>query len=531
MKLNRSKSRIFQALGSLRGLFVVLLLVGIFIFPPLIALALKAISGTGINAVKVDNLLRLLADTLIVASGATLFALVLGLPSAFLTTRTNLPGRSIWRTLLPLPLVIPPYIGALTVIDFLGPMGTLNKFLSQLTGEPVRLFNIYSLGGGIFVLGLFTYPYVYLTVSSALEKMNPSLEEAVHTLGLSGKHVFFKLTLPLILPAILSGSLLVFLYAFADFGAVSMLRIETFTRAIFFQLNTQFNLGAAALLSSVLILVTILILVVQNRLLGKAGYIQTTGRTRQAELLDLGKWRWCALAFLLSVILISLVAPIWILLNEIGSFETFLKLATRQGNYIWNSLWTATGAATIGTALALVITMISSKKRFGGLVWGIAQLGYAIPGTVLAVGMVIFYNTYLPMLYRTGLILIIAYLSRFLTQALQSIGSAYLQVSPSLIEAARTLGQGPIRAAYKILLPILRPGLISGWLLIFISSLKELAATLILRPAGFDTLPVRIFIQSQETSKMTEPAVLAILLMLLAGIPSFLLNRLEKRVK
>src|SRR5205807_44575 len=196
--------------------------------------------------------------------------------------RTDLPFRTLCRWLAVIPLAIPSYIGAMSYIALLGPVGSVNTWLSTLIGAPQQWANIYGFWGGVFVLGLFTYPFIFLLVSAVLEATNPSVEETARSLGESPLGVFRRVTLPMLRPSILAGGLLAFLYALSDFGSPSLLRVQVFTTAIYHQLNTRFDQAAAALLSFVLVLITIAVLVGQQILLQKRSYVTITGTARLA---------------------------------------------------------------------------------------------------------------------------------------------------------------------------------------------------------------------------------------------------------
>src|SRR2546422_6080399 len=219
------------------GPFVRLAVVGLLVLPPLLYLAAAALKAGELGAVTIGSLVGLAAMTLSLATLATIWAMLLALPLAWLVMRTDLPFRNLCRWLAVIPLAIPSYIGAMSYIALLGPVGSVNTWLSSLIGVPQQWVNIYGFWGGVFVLGLFTYPYIFLLVSAALEATNPSIEETARSLGESPLGVFHRVTLPMLRPSILAGGLLAFLYALSDFGSPSLLRVQVFTTAIYHQLN------------------------------------------------------------------------------------------------------------------------------------------------------------------------------------------------------------------------------------------------------------------------------------------------------
>src|SRR5574337_2079536 len=237
-----------------------------------------------------SSLLSLIARTTLLATLATLWAMILGLPPAWILTRTDLPGRRILRTVGVLPLAIPPYIGAFTYITLLGPVGWVNTTYRAM-GSSGSIVNIYGLWGGVLVLGLFTYPYILLIAGSALKGSDPALEEAARAAGLGPVGIFLRVTFPLLRPSLLAGALLVFLYALSDFGAVSLLRVNTFTTEIFHQLNTRFDQQNAAVLSAILVLLTAVVLMAQRNSLGRRGFVQRRSGARPATIYPLGRWK------------------------------------------------------------------------------------------------------------------------------------------------------------------------------------------------------------------------------------------------
>jgi iron(III) transport system permease protein len=496
---------------------------------PLVNLLISAVAG-GLKAFSIvmnSSMLSLIAQTLLLAGLATLWAMVLGLPPAWILTRTDLPGRRILQAVGVLPLAIPPYIGAFTYITLLGPVGWINTAYQTMGGSG-PIVNIYGLWGGALVLGLFTYPYILLMVSSALKGSDPALEEAARAAGLGPVGIFCRVTFPLLRPSLLAGALLVFLYALSDFGAVSLLRVNTFTTEIFHQLNTRFDQQNAAVLSAILVLLTAVVLMAQRKSLGRRSFVQRRGGTRPATIYPLGRWKVPALCCSYLVLGGSVFLPVALLLYQIGSPMSLLHTLFAGYHYLWNSLWTAAVAATAASGLGLFAAYLSQRRKgpVGLLLTSATQLGYAIPGTVLGLSLILLYNTYLPWVYGTATMVILGYLLRFLPQAVQGSAAALAQVNPNLEEAARSLGRSTWQALREVTVPLIRPGVAAGWMLVFISSMKELAATLLLRPAGFDTLPVRIWIASIEVD-YAGAAATSLILIAITALPLFLISRLD----
>ena len=512
------------------GTIALLAGVGLLILPPLLYLASSAMQAGTLGALSIRSLAGLALTTLALAGLATMWAMALALPLAWLVVRTDMPFRNACRWLAVIPLAIPSYIGAMAYIAFLGPVGSVNTWLSSLTGSHQQWLNIYGFWGGVFVLGLFTYPYIFLLVSAALEATNPSVEETARSLGESPLGVLRRVTLPMLRPSILAGGLLAFLYALSDFGSLSLLRVQVFTTAIYHQLNTRFDQAAAAMLSFVLVLITLAVLLSQRALMSRRSYVTITGTARVARPLPLGRWRWPAAALAGGILSLSVFIPLGVLLAQTGSLEQFTDVLREQWAFIRNSLALAGAAATLAMIIGFLIAFSAKRAKgpVGAAISGTIQIGYAIPGTVLGLSLILLYNTYLPWLYGTVGILVLAYLIRFLTQSVQGIDAALAGINPHLEEAARSLAASPATVLRRILAPLVRPTLFAVWTLVFISAMKELDATLLLRPAGFDTLPVRVYIHTVE-AEYAKAGALALLLIAFTALPWLVVMRLREK--
>ena len=512
------------------GTVALLGVVGLLILSPLIYLASSAIRAGTLGAISIGSLAGLALTTLSLAALATLWAMALALPLAWLVVRTDMPFRSACRWLAVVPLAIPSYIGAMAYIALLGPVGSVNTWLAALTGSPQRWMNIYGFWGGVFVLGLFTYPYIFLLAGAALEATNPSVEETARSLGESPLGVLRRVTLPILRPSILAGGLLAFLYALSDFGSLSLLRVQVFTTAIYHQLNTRFDQAAAALLSFMLVLITLTVLVSQRVLLSRRSYVTITGTARIAHPIRLGRWRWPAAALAGGVLSLSVFVPLGVLLAQTGSLEQFTDVLREQWGFIRNSLAVAGAAATAAMIIGFFVAFSArrAKGTAGAAISGTIQAGYAIPGTVLGLSLILLYNTYLPWLYGTVGVLVLAYLIRFLTQSVQGIDAALAGINPHLEEAARSLAASPGTVLRRILAPLVRPTLFVVWTLVFIAAMKELDATLLLRPAGFDTLPVRVYIHTVE-AEYAKAGALALILIAFTALPWLVVTRLRDK--
>lgn len=442
---------------------------------------------------------ELLWNTVSLTVMVTLCAVLIGVSLAWIVNRTDLPLRKAWTWILALPLVIPPYVGAVAYIIIFGPRGWVRTFwenTSWLGGT--YLLNMYSFWGVFFVLTMFTYPYVYLIASAALRKMNRNFEEVARSQGMNARQIFWKVNLPFLRPAIGAGAILIALYVLSDFGAIAMLRFTTFTAAIYYQMGSYDNLSATVL-SVVLIVLTLVFLWAEGKTRRRQNYYQTTNTFNEPDILPLGKWKPLATGFVLLVFFLSVLLPIIVLVywSIIGMSEGALD--TKFWKYAWNSIQVSGLAAIISMLLALPIIYL--KSRYPSFVSnGIEKLsysGYSLPGVIVALGIIFMFNQ--TPIYNTFYLVAIAFVIRFLPQAMQSGEASLSLISPRIDEAARSLGHPPWKVMFKVIIPSILPGILAGGALVFVSSIKELPATLLLRPPGFDTLAVRIWVETSES--------------------------------
>ncbi|OGO33269.1 MAG: hypothetical protein A2Z16_17665 [Chloroflexi bacterium RBG_16_54_18] len=513
-------------------------LVGLFAAIPLAYIIVRAL---GAEAEAWNRLLQvrmwiLLRNTLLLAVTVTMGSTVIGVGTAWLTERSDLPGRKIFRWLLAMPLAIPAYIGGIVHLTLMRPRGGLfPKLLEDLTGISMPGFNPLGLWGATFILVLFSYPYIYLLSAAAFRSLNASIEEASRTMGRSTRQTFWQVVLPTLRPGIAAGMLLVALDVLAEYGTVALLRYETFTSAIFVQLAGRFDRSAASILSGVLVVLAMLILWAELRVQGQRRYTQMESQWRPAAAVSLGKWKYPALTLTLGVICLSLLVPVTVLaawsLQALLSPEAsngVLRSGSRGfGSYTWNSLWTSAMAAFLAVQLTLPAAYLVARypNRMSRFLSRICQVGYAIPGVVIALSLLFIVNRSFPFLYATPLVVVIAYVLRHMPQAVRGSEAAIAQVSATLEEAGLMLGRTAKQTFFKVTLPLALPGMLAGAALVFLTSLKELPATLLLRPAGFDTLAVRAWIWAVDGSYV-QAAPAALLLVLISAVPlTFLLHR------
>ena len=474
--------------------------------------------------------LETLWRTLLLIGCVTTLSAAIAVPFAWLTLRTDLPFRRTWTVLAALPLVIPSFVGAFLYISALGPKGLLQSALEVMFGVE-RLPDMYGLLGATAVLTLLSYPYLFLTVRGSIANLDPATEEASRGLGHGPWSTFFRVTLPQLRPSITAGSLLVALYTLSEFGAVALLRYNTFTFTIYQQYEGSIDRSIAALLSFVLVIMAIIILLSENYTRGRGRYYrQGAGSARTPAVITLGRWKWPALGAMGTVLTLALLLPVGVLtfwlLRGLGAGEPLLLLwsATR------NSLLVSGAAAvvTAAMAIAMAVLLVRYPSKLNRVLEPISFTGYALPGVVVALALVFFGAKYARPLYQTHWLLIFAYAVLFFPVALGSVRSALLQISPRLEDAARCLGHNPLRVMMRVTLPLMRSGVLMGAALVFLLTMKELPATLILGPLGFQTLATSVWSASTEAF-FARAAAPALMIILTSSIPMTLLVLREKR--
>ncbi len=501
------------------------ILITILIAIPLVYLTIRTL-GAGPETWELVfrfRTLEIAGRTLALVITVPLLSLGISLPLAWLTTRTDLPFKRTWSVLTALPLVIPSYIFAYVMIVALSPRGMLQQALASPFGIE-QIPSIYGFSGALLSVTAVSYPYLLLPLQASLRGIDPSLEEASHSLGHGTFSTFKKVILPQLRPAIASGSLLIALYSLRDFGAVSLLRYETFTFAIYNQYLTPFGgRMIAAALSMILLFFALSLMFAESATRSKAKfYGSAKGSSRKADLVKLGRWRWPALAFCGTVVILFLVLPISVLgywaLRGISAGETV--------QVVWssavNSIQVSVMAAVIVVLAALPIAILTSRfsGRLSQVVEKFTYIGFALPGIVISLSIVFFaVGTFM---YQTLGLLIFGYLILFLPLAVGSIRNSLLQINPSLEEASRSLGRTASQTMRSITIPLSRNGMISGAALVFLVTMKELQATLILSPRNFDTLATSIWHATSEAF-FARAAVPALLLILLSSIPMMIL--------
>ncbi|WP_416676689.1 ABC transporter permease [Egbenema bharatensis] len=469
------------------------------------------------------------------ALATTTLSALIAIPLAFLTVRTDLPWRRFWTIATTLPLAIPTYVGSFALLAAFGPRGSILQLWLRPLGV-TQLPSIHGWVGATLAITLFTYPYLLLSVRSALQGMDPALEEASRSLGHSPVSTFFRVTLPHLRPAIAAGGLLVALYTLQDFGTPALMRFDSFTWAIFLQYRASFNRHLAAALSLMLVLLILVILILEHRARTQAKYYSRgSGSQQKQRLIPLGKWKGLAIGFCTLVALMTLVLPVgvigfWLYRGVVlggAGLSPFSGMLT----YAFNSVYAASLAAIASVLFALPIAILAVRfpSRFSSSLEVSSYLGFGMPGIVVALSLVFFGANYLPFIYQKLPMLIFAYLILFLPQAVGMIRNSLLQVSPTLEESARCLGRTPWQAVRDVVVPLVRPGMISGAMLIFLTAIKELPATLLLAPIGFRTLAIQVWLATAEDAAFSQAAAASLVILAVCTISTLIILSQEGR--
>ena len=475
-------------------------------------------ASTALDVVISARTLELLANTLLLVSTVSVSAAAIGIAAAWLTERTDVSGRNVWRVLVALPLVIPSYVIALSIISAGGRSG----IVADLTGATLPVLRGWT--GAWMALTISTYPFVYLTAAAAMRRLDPSHEEAARGLGASPAKVFRTVVLPQLRPAAGAGVLLAALYTLSDFGAVSLMRFDAFTRVVYAQYAGRLDRTPAAVLATLLVLVAVAVLLVEQRTRGSAAYHSSTPSRPSHPTSLTRRGRMGAAAALTALVTVSLVVPIgtlaaWVIRGSAAGPGASVAWGAAFGS-IAGSLLASLAAAAASVPVAVLVTRHPSR----GSAWieRTAYAVFALPHITVALGMVFFASRFLGGLYQSLTVMVIVYASIFFAQSLGATRAALLQVDPRLEDASRSLGKGPIRTLMNITLPIIWRGMAAGAMLVFLTTMKELPATLLLQPTGFDTLAVEIWTGASDLL-YARAAAPALVLVAVSAVPMYLL--------
>jgi iron(III) transport system permease protein len=511
------------------------------------------------GGVTLDNFRRLFTDpafldplvtTFIIATTSAVACCVVAAPMGWLVARSDMPWRRTMRALVTASFVTPPFLGAIAWELLAAPnSGLLNKTYRAITGAPQdeHLFNIYSLTGVIFVISCYTFPYVFVLVANALDKIPGELEDASSILGGRSWYTARRITVPLALPALLAGALIAFLQAMTLFGSPAILALpagfHTMTTKIWslFQYPPKTELAAAASLP--LLILTVMLLRAEHMILGRRGYSVVGGKHGNPRLVQLGKLKWVALGLCLFVLLNPVFLPYAALFNAAFSpvattfltpsnftlhnihFVAFELSATKVA--LKNTVILGTATATLGTVLAVIISYVTARKVVAGhrILGFLATAPVAVPGIVLGVGLFLSYTRPPLILYGTLWILLLAFLTISLPSAYQQLQAAFRTIHPELEDASRILGASRLQTLARITAPLLRTGVIATWCFIFVGVMRELSAAIILFTSETKVISVLIF-DLNESGDLGAISVIGLGMLLITFAVVILVNQI-----
>jgi iron(III) transport system permease protein len=450
---------------------------------------------------------HLLANTALLVAIGTAACTVIGVGVAWLVERTDLPGRRIWAVLAALPITVPAFVTSYSWVSI----------------TPA----VQGFAGATAIVTLAYYPLIYLPVAAVLRGMDPALEESARSLGLGPWRTFFRVTLPQTRIALLGGMLLVAIHLLSEFGAFAMLRFQTFTTAIYDEYKLSFDGAAASMLASVLVILCLFLLVTELGLRGRGRYARVdSGSPRPAAPARLGRAKWAALAGFLALIGLSLGLPLATLVYWIANGGSAGVDLSALLSACGTSLELGLGAALLTTLLALPISILTVRhpSKAATTIERATYLPFALPGIVVALSLIVLSIHHLPALYDTTPLLILAYAILSLPLALVATRAALAQAPPVHEEVARSLGAGPLRAMARVTLPRILPGLGAAAALVFLATVTELTATLLLAPIGTQTLATQFWAKA-STLSYGAAAPYAALMVAISALPTYLLTR------
>ncbi len=492
-----------------------------------------------------------LVNTIVSATFSMIFGVLIAFPLAWLVGRTNLYGKKFFRTLFVVTYMVPPYVGAMAWMRLLNPtVGPMNMALQKLFYLSQAPFNIYSMGGLIWVLTTFYYPYAFITISRAMEKMDPSLEEASRISGANSWTTLRTITLPMMLPSIVAAALLVFIAAGSAYGIPSIIgvpgQIHTVTTRIidFVYIGSQEGLTDATTLAVFLMLVANIVLYLSTFTLGKRQYITVSGKSTRPNIVDLGRWRLpLTVAVTLFALVVVIIPFVTVALSSITvnlgnsifsleniTFRYWERIFTRKSilSSARNSLVSAVTAATLGLlvssmmAYLLVRTDVKGKKIPDFMI----TVGSGTPSVVIALALIMSMSGKFGInIYNTLTIMIIAYMIKYMMMGMRTVVSALSQISPSLEEASQISGASWLKSMKNVTLPLIAPALVAGWFLIFMPCFYELTMSTLLYSTNTKTLGYELYTYQTYHNQQTASALATAILFIVFGI-NWLLNKL-----
>ncbi len=531
----------------------ILLIAGPFLATAVRSILLWHDGGVSISSANFSNLLvdpnfwKAVGNTALCSLGATILSCVMGFSLAWVVSRTDMPGRGFFEVVNLIPFFLSPYVGAISWTYLSAPnSGILQNFASDYLGLSLNFLNIYSIGGAIWVLSLFYTPYVYLFVIAPLRQMDAALEDAGRVHGASFWYTLRHITIPLLMPALMSGALIVFVTSAGLFDIPLALLSPSGTRTvpteIFGAVQYPSDLGRAAAFGVMVMLVTILFALLQRGYIGRRRFDTVSGKGYRPRIMQLRLGGRIAaltleIVYIGSGVVLPMIALVMVSLSSIwtGRFNPqFMTLEnfeyvlfgyklTRQA--ILNSLYLALAGASIGVCLTFLQAYYLNRGpvRGRGLIDGILSLPLGIPGIILGLGYLIL--AIRTPLYSTLTIVLIAYIARFFPFALRTISSMFLAINPELEQSARASGASWAQTMRYVLLPLLLPALISAWLMLFVIFIRELGATILLYAQGTETISVALVLLSERSFGYVAALAIVQLGLLLGAFVIFRLSR------
>ena len=484
-----------------------------------------------------------LANTLLLGIGVTITGTLIGTFFAWLVTRTDLPFKKTMKLMFLVPFMLPAFIGALAWKMLLSPRaGYINSFWMDTLGFDSPLFDIYSYAGIILIETMYLFPFVFIQVSGALERMDPTLEESARISGADLFTITRKITIPLIMPSILSGALLICLYSMASFGVVAVLGMEVgifnIPTLIYEKIHSSAgsfaSIRVATVLSTVLVTTAAIILWLQNKIISRGKYQIIAGKSFRPTELKLGRWRTPLLVFSCAYIFLTIVVPT-VTIFMVGGLKTYGVTFTPENmtwhNYkyilfewnltrdaIWNSISLGLASALITMFCGVIISYVIVKMRVRGkgFLEFLGMLPFSLPGSVIALGVILAWSGKFGVnLYNTVWIILVAYIARYMAFSLKANSAALEQVHDSLIEAARASGASMGQALRDIVIPLVRPGMVAAFFLIFLPALRELTVSVLLYGPNTRTLGVAIYTLNEDGETVYSAALAAIALVII----------------
>ena len=481
----------------------------------------------------------------------TVLCLIFAVPIAWAVSRTDMPCKGAIRLLILGAFVTPPYLGSIGWILLAGPnSGWLNRVWMALTGAQEGLFNIYSFEGLAFNIAIYSFPYLFIFTSAALDVVSSEMEDAANILGAGTLRTTLRITLPLVLPAIMAGAIVTFLEAIALFGTPALIAIPARFNVITTQLLQFFSqpirAEVAAAYAVPLLLITVVLFGFQRWVMRRRGFVSMTGKGGERRLIALGPWRWVMLGYTFLLLSLAVLLPYAVLAQAalskawgrgfsldnltLGNFRYLLFQHETAAQSVINSFTYAAAAACIAMVLALSIAYIVSRRLlpWAGVLSFVAMAPFVVPGIVLAIA---FYAAYAPpplALYGTATILILAFATRFLPIGYANADAAIRSINPEMEDAVRILGGGRLLAIRRVLAPLMQRSLIGAWLLVFIPATRELSTAMFLYGPKTRTMSVMLMDMSEE-GNFENLAALGFLLLastlIIVGVASSTLGR------